>query len=56
MLLAASDAAEFLRGPDQTAFEASRLHQAAIICCIEIVGEAANRVSPKFRARHPEIG
>jgi uncharacterized protein with HEPN domain len=55
MLLAASDALEFLQGLDQPAFEASRLHQAAVIRCIEIIGEAANRVSPDFRTRHPEI-
>jgi uncharacterized protein with HEPN domain len=55
ILLAAEDARRFVAGLDWPAFEASRLHQAAVIRCLEIIGEAASKVSPAFRDAHPGI-
>lgn len=55
ILLAAEDALSFTSHLDRAAFAASRLHQAATIRCLEIMGEAANRTSPEFRAAHPAI-
>jgi uncharacterized protein with HEPN domain len=55
MLLAASDAREFAKDLDWAGFEASDLHQSAIIRKLEIIGEAAGRVSKEFQAQHPEI-
>lgn len=55
MLLAARDAMDFVAGLDQTEFEASRLHQAAVIRSIEVIGEAASGVSRAFRDAHAEI-
>ena len=55
ILLAAEDAIAFTSGLDRAAFQASRLHQHAVIRCLEIMGEAANRTSPEFRATHPDI-
>jgi uncharacterized protein with HEPN domain len=55
MLLAADDAVAFVAGLDEAAFLASRLHQNAVIRSLEIIGEAAGKVSPGFRAEHPEI-
>lgn len=55
MLLAARDAREFGAGLDQPSFLASRLHQSAIIRCLEVIGEAAGRVSPAVQSAHPEI-
>jgi uncharacterized protein with HEPN domain len=55
MWLAARDARAFLEGLDQAAFLASRLHQNAVIRSLEVIGEAANKVSPATRAAHPEI-
>ncbi len=49
ILAAAGDAASFLVGLDLAAFRASRLHQAAVIRCLEVVGEAASRLSPACR-------
>jgi uncharacterized protein with HEPN domain len=46
ILLAAEDALSFTAGLDRAGFEASKLHQAATIRCLEIIGEAANRTSP----------
>ncbi|MFO1153858.1 MAG: HepT-like ribonuclease domain-containing protein [Rhodospirillales bacterium] len=55
MLLAARDASTFVVGMDLAAFMASRLHQNAVIRSLEIVGEAAGKVSPATQALHPEI-
>ena len=55
MLLAARDGVGFLAGLGQTEFLASRLYQNAVIRALEIVGEAAAKVSAGFRAGHPEI-
>jgi len=55
MLLAARDAVEFVAELDEASFEASRLHQAAVIRCIEIVGEAAGKVSEDFRISQPRL-
>jgi uncharacterized protein with HEPN domain len=55
MLLAARDAVGFVAGLDEAAFTASRLHQNAVIRALEVLGEAANRVSSGFRATHPDV-
>jgi uncharacterized protein with HEPN domain len=55
MLLAAKDARSFAAGMDEAAFLASRLHQSAVIRALEVIGEAAGRVSPAFRATQPAI-
>ncbi len=55
MLLAARDAQSFVAGLTWEQFQASKLHQNAVIKAIEIIGEAASRISPQTRAAHPEI-
>ena len=55
MRLAALEALAFVAGLDGAMFAGSRLHQNAVIRSLEVVGEAAGRVSSSFRARHPQI-
>jgi uncharacterized protein with HEPN domain len=55
MKLAAGDALSFVEGLDQLQFNASKLHQAAVVRCLGIIGEAATKVSREFRDAHPEI-
>jgi len=55
MLLAARDARNFVEGLDKSAFLASRLHQNAVIRSLEIIGEAAGKVSAVTVTAHPEI-
>lgn len=55
MLLAATDALEFGDGLSQSQFNATRLHQMAVIRCLEAIGEAAAKVSQDFRTAHPVI-
>ena len=50
ILLAARDARAFVDGQDEAAFMASRLHQNAVIRSLEIIGEAASKISPATRA------
>jgi uncharacterized protein with HEPN domain len=55
IVLAASDAQTFVRDLDRAAFEESRLHQNAVIRSLEIIGEAAGRLSDDFKNAHPAI-
>ncbi len=55
MSLAAADALAFTEGLDAAAFAESRLHRNAVIRSLEIIGEAAGKISPAFRNAHPEI-
>ena len=55
MLLAAQDAARFAVGLTFSQFEKSRLHQYAILKAIEVIGEAATRVSAETKKNHPDV-
>lgn len=55
IMLAAEAALSFVAGLDERAFLASDLHQSAVIRKLEIMGEAAGKVSTAFCAAHPEI-
>ena len=54
-MLAAEDALSFVSGLDERAFLASDLHQSAVMRKLEIMGEAARKVSKPYCAAHPEI-
>jgi uncharacterized protein with HEPN domain len=55
ILIAARDAQSFVSGVSWEQFERSRLHQNAVLKAIEIIGEAAGRVSNEAKATHTEI-
>ena len=55
MKLAAEDALSFVADIDKTAFTRSRLHQNAVIRSLEVIGEAAGKISAKFVVRHPQV-
>jgi len=55
MLVAARKAARFAQGLDYEKFTRSDLHQNAIFKVLEIIGEAASRISDDTREAHPEI-
>ena len=55
MLLAAHDAMAFTSSLTFLEFETSRLHQNAVVKAIEIIGEAASRVSKNMQSVHPQI-
>ena len=55
ILIAARKALKFLEGMTWEEFERSELHQNAVMRPLEIIGEAARRVSQQTRDAHPEI-
>jgi uncharacterized protein with HEPN domain len=55
MLIAARDAAIFVKGMTFEQFQASRVHQFAVLKALETIGEAASRLSNETRATHPDI-
>jgi uncharacterized protein with HEPN domain len=55
MLDHARDGVEIIAGRPRTEIHTNRLLQLALAHVILIVGEAATRVSPAGRARHPDI-
>lgn len=55
ILKSAESTLRFAEGLDEAAFLGSELHQQAIIRTIGIVGEAAWRMTPGFKAAHPDV-
>lgn len=55
MIEAAEDALRFVAGRARADLETDRMLLFAILRAIEIIGEAANKVSPDTRAAHAEI-
>jgi uncharacterized protein with HEPN domain len=55
MLQASRKTVEYARDLDEEHFQASSLHQDAILRQLTIVGEAAKRVSAEFRVSHPDV-
>jgi uncharacterized protein with HEPN domain len=55
MVDAARNAIEFTRGKALDDFVQDRMAQYAVERAVEIIGEAANRVSSAFHQAHPEI-
>lgn len=55
MLVAAEKIQRFVKGCSREEFMSSELRQSAVERQIEIIGEAARRLTPGFRAAHPEV-
>ncbi|MGC9394644.1 MAG: DUF86 domain-containing protein [Anaerolineae bacterium] len=55
MLIAAQKARAFVEGMTWEDFTRSELHQNAVMRPLEIIGEAAARISQETRDAHPEI-
>lgn len=55
IVIAARDARSFIDGLDEPMFLASRLHQNAVMRSLEVIGEAANTLTPECRAALPDI-
>lgn len=55
IVMAASDAKTFVQGLDFKAFLNSRLHQNAVIRSLEVIGEAAGKLTDDFKSAHENI-
>jgi uncharacterized protein with HEPN domain len=53
--LAAEDALSFVADLDEAAFLESKLYQSAVIRKLEVMGEAAGKVSKAFCSAHPDV-
>ncbi len=52
---ATQEAMSYVEGVDRAAFDANRMLQHSVVRCIEIVGEASARLSPKLRNENHHI-
>lgn len=55
MLEAAREAVGYVQGRNRVDLDGNRPLQHCIVRCIEIIGEAASRITPEFKLAHPEI-
>lgn len=55
MIDAAQEAVGYVDGLPREAFDTQRLLQHSVIRCIEIIGEAASRISPEVRSAYSNI-
>jgi len=55
MLDHAREAASLVKGKKRQDLDADRVLQLALVRLVEIVGEAAGRVSKDFQSKHPQI-
>ena len=55
MLEAAQEAVRYVEGLPREEFDSQRPLQHSIVRCIEIIGEAASRLSPELRNANPDI-
>ncbi len=55
MLLASREAVDFIGATSWEMFRLDRMRQLAVIKSIEVIGEAASKISSSFQNVHPEI-
>jgi uncharacterized protein with HEPN domain len=55
MVEAARDAVSFIEGKTRADLDSDRMRSLALVRCIEVIGEAASRLSPEFQQAHPEV-
>ena len=55
ILTAARRVAQYAEGHTEASFQKSQLTQDAILRQLTVIREAAKRLSPEFRAEHPDI-
>ena len=55
ILLASRDALSYIEGIDWEKFQESKLHQDAIVRALEVIGEAAKRVSEPAKEACPQV-
>lgn len=56
MLLYAQDAQRFAQGRARGDLDTDRMLYLAVLRALEVIGEAATRVSQPLRDQHPEVG
>jgi len=52
---AGNDATRFVSGRKREDLDDDRMLLLSLVKCIEIIGEAANKISPEFKSKYPQI-
>jgi uncharacterized protein with HEPN domain len=55
MIEAAQEAAGYVENLSRDEFDSQRPIQHSVVRCIQVIGEAASRLSPELRNAHPDI-
>jgi uncharacterized protein with HEPN domain len=55
LLEAVNAVAEFIRGVNRETFVGNKMARSAVLQQLTVIGEAAARLSPDFKSRHPEV-
>src|SRR5438128_1767041 len=55
MLEATRDAMDFTAGRARADLDHDRMLRRALVQCVQVIGEAASRLTPEARTRYPEI-
>ena len=55
MLEASIDAVSFMRNKDRVSLDADKMLRLSVVRCIEIIGEAASKLSQECQAEFPQI-
>ena len=55
IFIAAKEAVSFIKGISENQFQKDSLRKSALIRQLEIIGEAANRISEEFKEKHSQI-
>jgi uncharacterized protein with HEPN domain len=55
LLEATQAVAEFIRGMNRESFVGNKMARSAVLQQLTVIGEAAARLSPDFKGRHPEV-
>ena len=55
IFIAAKEAVSFIKGISENQFQKDSLRKSAVIRQLEIIGEAANRISEEFKEKHSQI-
>jgi len=50
-----TDIQKFIKNSNEEDFATNTMMQKAVIRSVEIIGEAANNITPSFQKRHPQI-
>ena len=52
---AAGDAVKFVEGKSRADLDSNEMLSLALVRLLEVIGEAANGISPELRAKHPAV-
>jgi uncharacterized protein with HEPN domain len=55
MLDHAREALDMIHGKSRKELDNERILQLALVRLVEIIGEAASKVTPEYRSKHPEV-